>query len=96
LRYFRYEWNASRGDEFADWGSAVLWNEMAEDGYVVRQLEVYENGVVLKYDALHLEDKYGFLSDQPLEPEKYGVPEVSAEAFEAAWSAVGALNQDAA
>ncbi|HEX8473523.1 MAG TPA: hypothetical protein VF666_05790 [Pyrinomonadaceae bacterium] len=58
--------------------------EMGDDGYTARQIEVYENGVTLKYDSSHLEDEYGFLSDQPLEPKKNGVPEASAEEFEAA------------
>jgi hypothetical protein len=68
---------------------------MKDDGYAARQMEVYEHGIILKYDSSHLEDGYGFLSDQPLEPEKHGVPEVSAEEFEAEWAKADAFNQRA-
>lgn len=66
---------------------------MGDDGYAVRQMEVYESGVILKYDSSHLEDEYGFLPDQRLEPEENGVPEVSAEELEAAWATGDASNQ---
>ena len=68
---------------------------MADDGYAARQMEVYENGVILKYDSSHLKDEYGFLSDQPLEPEKNSVPEITASEFEEAWGKTDAFNQRA-
>ncbi len=84
-----------RGNGFDYWGHATYWYEMRDDGYAARQMEVYENGVVLKYDSSHLKDEYGFLSDQPLELEKYGVLEVAADVFEAEWAKVDAVNQHA-
>ena len=82
MRYFRYRWDESRGDEFDYWGRSTHWYEMGDDGFAARQMEVYENGIILKYDSSHVEDQYGFLSDQPLEPEKYSVLEVSADEFD--------------
>lgn len=95
MRYFRYQWDELRGDEFDHWGRSIYWYEMGRDGYAARQMEVYENGVTLKYDSSHLEDEYGFLSHQPLEPEKYGVPEVAAEEFAAEWAIRGPFNRRA-
>lgn len=95
MRYFRYDWDETRGDEFDHWGRSTHWYEMGSDGHVARQMEVYENGITLKYDSSHLEDEYGFLTDQPLEPEKYGVPEVAVEEFESEWTKQEALNRDA-
>ena len=92
MLYFRFDWNESRGDEFDDWGKSTFWFEMGDDGYAVRQLEVYEDGTVLKYDASHMEDKYGGLADQPLEPEENQIPEVKAAEFEAEWAALTARN----
>ena len=93
MRYFRYHWNETRGDDFDNWGRATYWFEMAQDGYASRQMEVYENGVVLKYDESHFSDEYGFLADQPLEPDENSIPEISAEEFEEEWKNSVAVNK---
>jgi hypothetical protein len=47
-------------------------------------LEVYENGVVLKYDSSHSADGYGFLADQPIEINDDRIEEISANEFKKA------------
>lgn len=92
MNYFRYQWNDTRGDEFNDWGISTYWFEMGNDGYVTRQMEVYENGIILKYDYSHTNDEYGFLADQPLEPWEIEIIEIPFEEFEHEWSKTKALN----
>ena len=97
MRYERYRWNETRGDQYDDWGFSTFWLERGEDGYSTRQLEVYDNGNVLKYDSSHLSDEFGMLSDVTLDVE--GLEEsqtefISAEEFEGAWSSSTALNRN--
>ena len=58
---------------------------MDDDGYAIRQLEVYANGRVMKYDENHGEDEFGGLAEYPLEPQEFAPFEISGEEFEAAW-----------
>lgn len=95
MKYLRYHFDEARGDEFDHWGQVTYRYEMEDDGYAARQMEVYENGIILKYDPSHLVDKYGFLADQMLEPEKYGISEVTAEEFEREWAKAESYNQRA-
>jgi len=56
-----------------------------DDGNVKRQIEVYDNGVILRYDEHHREDEYGGLSKGSI-----GLPEpddcvLSESEFEESW-----------
>lgn len=96
MHYERFWWNETRGDRYDDWGYSTFWMERGEDGYASRQMEVYDNGNVLKYDSSHLEDQYGMLSDVKLTADELKESQtefISAEEFEAAWSGLTALNR---
>lgn len=69
------------------WGASVWYLEIDDDGYPARQLERYEHGPVLKYDAEHMEDEYGALGDQPIDRDEFSTFEVAKEEFEDAWAA---------
>jgi hypothetical protein len=58
----------------------------------VRQLERYEDGTVLKYDATHVEDEYGGLGEAALDPAQYQEFAISSAEFEATWASE-ALNR---
>ena len=94
MRYFKRPWEESRGDEYDAWGTSVWYLEVDEQGGVSRQLEVYENATALKYDASHLEDRYGGLSDATLDLEEDGfLPfEIERAEFESTWQTTRALN----
>ena len=47
-RFYRRRWDQSRGDEFDAWGRSVWYFEVNEDGWPVRQVEVYDTGPVLR------------------------------------------------
>jgi hypothetical protein len=44
VKYCRYRWSESRGDAYDHWGHATYYFAVADDGIVVEQAEVYENG----------------------------------------------------
>jgi hypothetical protein len=87
LRYYRRAWDESRGDKFDTWGHSVWYFEIDDAGHPVRQIEQYERGPSLGYDAAHPEDEYGGLSDQPLDPKDFAGFEITREEFERAWAA---------
>lgn len=66
-RFYRRPWNEARGDEYASWGTSVYYFWVL-NGDVEQQVERYENGVLLAYDRYHVEDDYGFLTTESLEP----------------------------
>jgi len=66
-RWLRRRWDEDRGDEFAAWGGSTWFFATDEAGVVEVQLEVYDGGQVLIYDASHSADQYGGLADQPID-----------------------------
>jgi hypothetical protein len=92
MKYFRYHWNESRGDEFSNWGNSIWLVEVGDDNYAVRQMEIYENGNILKYDSNHFEDNFGFLGDQKIENDENELEEISFTEFEKIWKQSKSLN----
>ncbi|MGZ3182076.1 MAG: hypothetical protein ACXU8N_06505 [Telluria sp.] len=85
VNYVKRHWNEARSDEYAAWGTSWWYFEVAEDGWVMRQIEQYESGVTLRYDAEHQCDEFGLLCEKPLdltEPEYCRIPP---REFEASW-----------
>ena len=66
-RFFRRRWDESRGDAFDGWGPAVYFIEVGDDGWPVRQIEVYEMGPTLRYGPGRTEDAFGGLGQCRLE-----------------------------
>jgi hypothetical protein len=58
MRYFKFRWNESRGDKFDDWGKSTFYHELDEDFWAIRQIEIYDNGNILKYDEKHFSDEF--------------------------------------
>jgi hypothetical protein len=84
--YFKRRWDESRGDEYSAWGGAVYYLEVAPDGTATRQMEVYDSGTVLQYHADHVEDVFGFLTDQTVDLSEFYRFGISREEFESAWT----------
>ena len=66
LRYVKRRWDGSRGDG-RDWGSSWWHFEIDALNNVIRQVEIYDNGPTIGYDAKRDEDELGGLSKVPLE-----------------------------
>ena len=67
LIYIKRTWEELRGDEYDHWGISNWYFECDNDGFVKRQVEEYEIGIRLRYDDKLPSDKYGMLSDVPLD-----------------------------
>lgn len=89
--FYRRRWEESRGDEFDAWGHSVWYFEVDNDGWPVRQVEVYDTGPVLCYGPGHEEDQYGGLGQVSLDdPEEDWSPFViTRDAFERVWDSAG-------
>ena len=86
MRYFRRPWDEDRGDEHSDWGTSTWYFEVRESGEVVRQIEVYANGTVLKYNESTVEDDYGGLATARLDIEDFVHYEILPCEFESVWT----------
>jgi len=91
-KYFRYESDINRDDEYTDWGTITFLTELNNNNRVIRQIEFYQNGNLLKYDENHITDKYGMLPDQKLEIGNESI-KISAEEFEECWKKSKAINR---
>ncbi len=47
--YFKRPWKRTRGDSYDHWGNSIWYFETKDNGGVLRQIEVYENGPINKY-----------------------------------------------
>ena len=85
MRYFKRNWNETRGDQYDSWGKSVWFFETDDNGEVLRQMEVYDNGKVLKYDNENSEDEFGMLADQNLDLTEFNEFTIEKEEFENNW-----------
>lgn len=85
MRYFLRPWDECRPDTHADWGTSLWYFEVDELGYVVRQVEAYRGGQVLKYDEANLNDEFGGLAEKPLDLDEFAEFEIAAEEFHGRW-----------
>ena len=92
--YIKRQWEEPRGDQYDVWGHSWWYFEVEEDGTVLRQIEQYDSGIVLKYSARHVQDDYGGLAEKPLDIEQFGESFISAQEFESAWMKLNARNTD--
>ena len=91
MKYFKFYWNENRGDEFSDWGNSLWYNQFDEEFYATKQMTIYDNGNVLKYDFEHDADEFGFLAEGIIDVGSES-EEISKEEFETAWNSHIALN----
>tara|TARA_R110002167_G_C12662194_1_gene650031 strand:+ start:1766 stop:2041 length:276 start_codon:yes stop_codon:yes gene_type:complete len=85
MKYFKAEWNESRGDEYDSWGTSIWFLELDEENNPIRQIEVYQNGNILKYDSIKMTDDFGMLGDQAIQIEEMNGIELSQSEFESQW-----------
>jgi hypothetical protein len=86
-RYFKRRWDETRGEDHDTWGRGTWFFEVGSDGNIVRQLEVYDDGPMLRYGPDHKEDEYGGLGQGNLEAlEDWSPRGISSTDFEEAWS----------
>ncbi len=90
MYYFKRHWEETTGDTHTDaWGSCNFYFETDANGYVPRQVEVFESGRVLKYDNVHMQDEYGTLADVALDLTEFAPFAVEKSVFDVAWRQSG-------
>ncbi|SDF24793.1 hypothetical protein [Ulvibacter litoralis] len=86
MKYYKRNWEETRGDEFDNWGKSIWYFETENSGLPTKQMEVYENGKALKYDQKKLEDEYGGLGDQKLDLDEFSNFEITEQEFKKHWN----------
>jgi len=84
-RYLKMHWDETRGDNYDSWGASWWYFEVDKDGWVLRQIEQYESGPMLRYSADHENDDFGGLATEPLNLLELAYSEISPQDFERAW-----------
>lgn len=93
LRYFKYFWNDDPGDELAGWGTSWWYIEVDAKGEVMRVLQRYASGQVLRYDDQLSEDEFGGLPECNVNLEEIKGTEISQDEFLAAWDELPSFNR---
>jgi len=86
MHYFKRQWQESRGDAHDDWGVSTWYFETEADMWPTRQIEVYANGKILRYDHQRTEDEFGGLSQAPLEAVEFAPFAIAQPEFEQIWN----------
>ena len=87
MRYFKKNWEETSGDELTDdWGVSIFYFETDDSLNVFKQIQIFENDNILKYDELSNEDEFGAMADQSLEEEEFLDCEISKEEFYNIWN----------
>jgi hypothetical protein len=84
-QYYKRHFDETRTEQSESWGACDYYFENNQDGEVLRQIEVYANGKTLKYSQQFIEDKFGFLADQPLDLSDFVNFEITKADFEYQW-----------
>lgn len=84
--YYKRKWNETKGHEFDSWGTSIWYFEVGNDGFPIRQIELYDNGNRLKYDSDKAFDDYGGLGDQALDLDELKEFEIEQDEFEIEWN----------
>lgn len=87
--YIKARWDEPRADLYSVWGCSWWYFEVSPDGYINRQVEVYDCGVRNRYDRDHLNDEFGGLGEKRLQYKDIpGREELTAEQFDTVWHSV--------
>ena len=87
MRYFKKNWEETTGDELTDdWGVSIFYFETDDSLNVFKQIQIFENGNILKYDELNNENEFGAMSDQSLEEKEFLDCEITKEEFNNIWN----------
>ncbi|MGJ8698094.1 MAG: hypothetical protein ACSHYF_17375 [Verrucomicrobiaceae bacterium] len=87
MLYFLRPWNENRGDQYSGWGFSVWYFEVDGTGNVVRQIEAYESGKIVRYDESSPSDEFGGLAECPIDLDEFEQCAITKDEFENRWSA---------
>jgi len=94
IRYFKKFWDETSGEELTDsWGNSTYYFEADEQLCVIRQVQVFQNDKILKYDRQNRDDVFGGLADQLLDRKEFAGNEISAAEFLTLWTETVSYNE---
>jgi len=85
LRHVKRRWNETRGDRHDSFGASWWYFEIDNQCNVIRQVEQYDDGPILGYNARKSNDEFGGISTQPLEPALLGYDFITETEFGQLW-----------
>jgi hypothetical protein len=85
MKHLKRRWDEERADEHADWGCSWWLFETDDQGRVLRQIEIYDNGPKKRYSAENPTDPDGMLAEHPLDLAEFHQCAITAQEFEAQW-----------
>ena len=85
LRYVKRRWDENRGDRHDGFGHSWWYFEIDPACNVVRQIEQYDNGMILGYNSGMSHDEFGGLSTEPLDSSLDGFEFSSDAQFNQLW-----------
>ena len=86
LRYVKRRWEEKRGDGHDEFGYSWWYFEIDSTCGVIRQIEQYDNGLVVGYSSGKSTDEFGGLSTVPLEASLDGYDFTNELEFEQVWA----------
>jgi len=86
LQYVKRRWNENRGDRHNEFGHSWWYFEIDPARNVIRQLEHYDNGMILGYNSRMSRDEFGGLSIEPLDASLDGFDFTNDVEFNQLWA----------
>lgn len=93
LRYFKYCWEDDPGGNLAGWGTSWWYTEVDAGGVILRVLQSYAAGQVLRYDHSWPQDEFGGMPEGVVDQDEIQDLEISGEEFFAAWDKLSSFNR---
>lgn len=85
LRYVKRRWAENRGDRHHEFGHSWWYFEIDPACNVIRQVEQYDNGMILGYDSGMSHDEFGGLATEPLDASLNGLDFTNDTEFNQLW-----------
>lgn len=85
MKYYKYIWEESRGDEYDYWGNSIWYFEVGGDDYISRQIVHYEIGLTFKYSTEFQEDEFGGMGYTKFDPNEFDGEQIQKDLFENLW-----------
>jgi len=70
----------------SSWGRSAIYYETTEEGFAIRQIQLFQSGIVLAYDGEHHYDDYGWLDGNPICSDPPVTVAISSKDFQRAWT----------
>lgn len=84
---YKRHWDETTGEELTDkWGTSIYYFETDEQLSVIRQIQVFKNGQVLKYSNDFPFDEFGMLPDQQLDKTEFQKFTITESEFTTTWN----------